>query len=449
MLPKNLPGHWFQFPESKPLAVCRMDFEAGILNYHKRIHNHISRTARCPMLSGNSWELKPRIIAIKRELYFFQIHNVIGAGMITKTQSSSSLDASDPKLKTLRILGNAQALRKFQVGNFEIIVQIAGSKPFQEEVVSSNFSQVLELKQKDIHAHAGSLHTSQSTWAKKTFSLCKKSKRYERSKVKHEGETLEPIPHWCQFHSYCSPRYHSKEYKQSYNLTSVQVPSKNYKIPNHTLHTDPWRNTLKVKNHTNSEYSFASKGKTQRQKTRNRSNLIITVPSDTNIHKPLYRKEDSSLASTANQENSPTFEKWNRKKWQKEKEKSRAYRAGRWKEEDFDPRFLEQQQQLKPAKPRPIQGESNCSFDIAPSLREGMLPAASSSSSHLKSQPCISGEYVGLGFLVTGAAEYFGVALDKQPGLATPEILVRRIRTWRIWGRWISSRLSWSTGTGS
>ena len=35
----------------------------------------------------------------------------------------------------------------------------------------------------------------------------------------------------------------------------------------------------------------------------------------------------------------------------------------------------------------------------------------SSSSSQLKSQPCISGEYVGLVFLVTGAAGVFGVAL--------------------------------------
>jgi hypothetical protein len=36
-----------------------------------------------------------------------------------KTQSSSTLDTSDPNLKTIRISGNAQALRKFQVENLK------------------------------------------------------------------------------------------------------------------------------------------------------------------------------------------------------------------------------------------------------------------------------------------------------------------------------------------
>ncbi len=69
-----------------------------------------------------------------------------------------------------RILGNVQALWKFQEENIEIIVQIVESRPFQEEVVSSSFSQAPELEQQDIRAYAGSLHTSQSDWAKKTFS---------------------------------------------------------------------------------------------------------------------------------------------------------------------------------------------------------------------------------------------------------------------------------------
>ena len=41
----------------------------------------------------------------------------------------------------------------------------------------------------------------------------------------------------------------------------------------------------------------------------------------------------------------------------------------------------------------------------------------SSSSSHLKSQPCISGEYVGLVFLATEATGVFGVALVTPPPL--------------------------------
>jgi hypothetical protein len=45
-------------------------------------------------------------------------------------------------------------------------------------------------------------------------------------------------------------------------------------------------------------------------------------------------------------------------------------------------------------------------------LVAGYPPSSSYSniSSQLKSQPCISGEYVGLMFLVTGAVGFFGVA---------------------------------------
>ena len=43
----------------------------------------------------------------------------------------------------------------------------------------------------------------------------------------------------------------------------------------------------------------------------------------------------------------------------------------------------------------------------------------SSISSQLKSQPCISGEYIGLNFLVTGAAEVFGVAPVLEPSART------------------------------
>ena len=50
-------------------------------------------------------------------------------------------------------------------------------------------------------------------------------------------------------------------------------------------------------------------------------------------------------------------------------------------------------------------------------LVAGYRPSSSHSSSssiHLKSHPCIYGEYVGLVFLATGAARVFGVAMVSQ-----------------------------------